>query len=86
MPVLGKFLGLLQAFLLGADAAIAAGEVGRRLSIAAVRPFVDMNFAAENRVSRYGAVPRPKMCKLCEDCETATDPERPVKIFRKLLF
>src|SRR5690606_12072371 len=48
VPVLGEFLGKLEAFLLGGNAAIAASEIGRALPVTAVRPLVDVDLAAEN--------------------------------------
>ena len=67
-------------FLPCADAAIFAGKVGRILPEVTVRALVDMDLATENRVSRHGCLPLPKMCHVCKDCETAAGPEEYAKI------
>ncbi len=67
-------------FLPCADASVAAGKIGRALPEVAVRALVDMDPAAEKRVCRHCRLPRPKMCNVCKDCETAIGPEEYVKI------
>jgi hypothetical protein len=54
IPVLREFLGELKTVVLGADAAIATGEIGRTLPVAAVRSPVDVDLTTENLVCRHG--------------------------------
>jgi hypothetical protein len=63
IPVLGDFLGELKAFLLGAGPPVAAGELGRAPPVAAIRPYIDMDLAAENRARGHGGGLRRKWVK-----------------------
>ena len=71
IPVLGDLFGFGEAVFLRACPAVLPGEVGGALPAAAVRAFVNVNFAAQDCVLfRHGRVlserlQSTKMCKLC---------------------
>ena len=50
VPILGDLFGFREAVFLRAGPAILAGEVAGALPEAAVRAFVNVNLAAEDRV------------------------------------
>src|ERR1035441_6830720 len=67
-PVLGEVLGLGEAVLLGRDAPVLAGEIGRTLPQAAVVAAVNVDFAAEDRVFLWHSGRASKTAKLCKAC------------------
>lgn len=53
IPILGKLLGVGEAFLLRTRPVIASFQVGRTLPIAASTSLVDVHFIAKNLVGRH---------------------------------